>query len=182
MGGRLGGRRVGLERPPAREQLPRDDRQCVPVARGACPLAPRLLRRQVPGRAEDRPGLRERLHAGRGRDPEVGHLNVPAAVADQVARLDVAMDDAGLVCRVERGGRVVEPAEHLRRRARARRALLEAAAREVLHDDQRTSVVLVDVEDRDDVGVAREAGGRERLPLEPLPQPVVLRSSAPPAP
>ena len=175
MGGRLGGRRVGLERPPAREQLPRDDRECVPVARGACPLAPRLLRRQVPGRAEDRAGLRERLHAGRGRDPEVGDLHVPAAVADQVARLDVAMDDAGLVCRVERGGRVVEPAEHLRRRARARWTLLEAAAREVLHDDQRASVVLVDVEDRDDVGVAREAGGRERLALEPLPQPVVLR-------
>ena len=91
----------------------------VAVARRACPLAPRLLRRQVPGRAEDRPGLRERVHAGRARDPEVGDLNVPAAVEDQVARLDVAMDDAGLVRRVERGGRVVEPVEHLRRRARA---------------------------------------------------------------
>ena len=62
-----------------------------------------------------------------------------------------------------------------RRRARARRALLEAAAREVLHHDQRAPVVLVDVEDRDDVGVAREASGRERLALEALPQPVVLR-------
>ena len=107
------------ERPPAGEELPRDDRERVPVAGRAGTLAPRLLRRQVPGGAEDRARLRERLHAGRGRDPEVGDLHVAAAVADQVPRLDVAVDDAGLVRRVERRGRVLEPAEHLRRRARA---------------------------------------------------------------
>ena len=54
-------------------------------------------------------------------------------------------------------------------------AVLERAAAEVLHDDERAAFRLTDVEDRDDVRTTGEAGRGERLSGEPLADTRVLR-------
>ena len=46
---------------------------------------------------------------GRARDAEVGDVHLAVVVEQQVAGLDVSMDDAGCVCGVERDGGLVEP-------------------------------------------------------------------------
>ena len=99
-----------------------------------------------------------------------------AVVEQEVARFHVAMDDPGLVRRVECGRGFVEPVEHLPglESPLAIDALVQRAAREVLHDDDRPSVVLPDVEDRDDVVVPGEPRRRECFPLEPLAEAFVL--------
>jgi hypothetical protein len=173
----LGGRRVGFERPPAGQELERDDPERVEVARRRRALAARLLRREVAGGAEDRAGLRERVEACRARDPEVGDLDVATLVEEQVARLDVAVHDPRRVRRVERSRGVREPRERPARLGRPsiRDQVLERPAADVLHDDERARVVLADVEDRDDVRVARQPCRGERLALEPLPERLVAR-------
>ena len=55
----------------------------------------------------------------------------------------------------------------------ASQLVLERAAGEVLHDDERPAVPLADVEDGDRAGLAREARGGERLTLEALADPLV---------
>ena len=47
------------------------------------------------------------------RDPEVGDAEVAAGVEQQVRRLEVAVDDARRVRRVERAGRLGEPAQRV---------------------------------------------------------------------
>ncbi len=78
------------------------------------------------------------------------------------------MDDAARVRAIERVGGLLEPVERLlsRNAAAVTEAIEHRATVEVLHDDQGPSVVLADVEDGDDVAVARESGGGVRLPLE----------------
>ena len=53
--------------------------------------------------------------------------------------------------------------------------VVHGAALEELHDDERRAVVLPDVEDRDDVPLARELRGGERLPLEASAHVLVAR-------
>jgi hypothetical protein len=173
----LGGRRIGLERPRPGEELPGDDGERVDVGGGRRALAQRLLGREVAHRAEHRAGERERVEPRRARDPEVGDVDVVRAVEQQVRRLHVAVDDAVPVSRVEGGGGLLEPGERLRGVDEAARpdAILDRAAAEVLHDDERALVPLADVVDRDGVRLAREPRGRERLAHEATANRLVLR-------
>ena len=173
---RLGSRRLGGERAPSREELPGDDRECVAVTRRRRPLALRLLRRQVAGRSEDRPRLRERGQADRARNAEVRHVDATAPVQQEIGGLHVAMDDARRVRGIECPGRLLEPAERTRGRAGPACDLrVERAAGEVLHDDDRPAGVLGDVVDRDDVGRPGEPRRGKRLALEARAQRRVLR-------
>ena len=173
---RLGCGRVTSERPSAGEQLERHDAERVPVACRRRGRAPRLLWRDVARRPEDRPRRGQRVGARRGRDPEVRDVDVPIAVEQEIRRLHVAMDDAALMCTVERAGGLLEPAERLRTRRAARtQPFVHRAAVEVLHDDEWPAVVLGDVEDRHDVGRSGEACGGERLAPEARTRVVLAR-------
>ena len=164
---RLGGRRVAAERPPAGQELERHDRERVPVARGRRLLASRLLRGDVPRGAEHGARLREHVRSRRRRDPEVRDMDVAVAIEEEVRGLDVAMDDAARMRAIERVRRLLQPGERLGAgNAPAAQALVDGAALEVLHDDERSPVVLVDVEDGHDVRRSREARGRKSLPAE----------------
>ena len=109
--------------------------------------------------------------------PKSATRRPPSLVEQQVPRLDVAMDDAVPVRGVERRRRLLEPVERLvrRRRPAVAQPVLERAAVEVLHDDERPARPLADVEDRDRVRLAGEARCRERLAREPLPERFVPR-------
>src|SRR4029078_8433305 len=85
--------------------------------------------------------------------------------------------DARAAPAVWAGGTGLEPVEDSPGRLRpfGLDRLLERAAGEVLHDDERAATPLAHVVDRDDVRVAGEPGDRERLAREPLAHPLVLR-------
>ena len=173
---RLGSRRVASERPPTREQLPRDDGERIAIASRCRPLALRLLGREVRGGADHRPGLRQGVHPGGARDPEVRDVHVVGSVQEQVRGLHVAVDDAFRVRGVERNRGLLEPVERLTGvDPAAADAVLERAASEVLHDDERAAFRLADVEDRDDVRTPGEPGRCERLAGEALADTRVLR-------
>ena len=120
--GGLGRERLRQVRPAAAEQLERDDGEPVAVARRGRRAADGLLGRHVARRAEDRADARQRDVARDPRDPEVGHAHLAVAAEHQVRRLDVAMDDARGVRRVERPPRLLEPREGERGRDRGPRA------------------------------------------------------------
>lgn len=146
-----------------------------------------LLRRHVPGRADGGAGAGERRVEGRrrrlvgdrlgrglgagARDAEVGDAHAALAVDQHVRRLEVAMDEPGVVGGQEPATGLDERVEDLLRRSRS---LLEprpqGRARDQLH---REDDVLPDhhhVEDVHDVGM-RQAGHRLGL----APQPDVAR-------
>ena len=124
-----------------------------------------LLRRHVLKRAEDRAlrrdvGRRRRHHRAADRDD--GRAGFCEAKVQQlrarfrqhhVAGLQIAMDDAGAMRRVERRRDLNRHGQRLRRRERAR---VEAPGQRVpveqLHDEERRAVVLADVVQRADVG------------------------------
>ena len=160
-------RAVTLPRPDPGEHLVQDDAQAVDVGGGRGLLATRLLRAEVMDRAEGRPRQRHLCLGDRPGDAEVGDLD-PAVGPDQdVARLDVAVDepagmsggeglrdagpDPGDLPRVER----TAPAQDRR----------EVLPVDQLHDDVRAARVLAEVVDGDDVGVA-ERGRRLGLRAE----------------
>ena len=179
VGGCLGGRRLALEGAPAGEELVGDDGQRVAVACGRRLVALRLLGGEVAGRSEHGP---RRSHAGRlvddARDPEVDDLEPVGAVEEEVRRLDVSMDDAVAVRGVEGFGRLREPGERLLGvDAAAPGADGQCPAREMLHDRERPTLVLADVEDRDHVRLAGEPGGGQRLAAEADAEIGVLRQS-----
>jgi len=104
-------------------------------------------------------------------DPEIHHLQGLLVFEDhEVRRLDVAMDDAPLVGVLE--GR--QPLHDQPRGAlRGEQGLLgteilQESALNVLHGDVQGALVVKDVEDRNDVGVEKAAGGAG-FSLEPLP-------------
>ena len=165
-----------LVREPAGQQLEEDDAERVHVAGLARRLAPRLLRRDVVARAHDRPGQRHALGAARVRDAEVGHLGAALVGEQHVLRLDVAVDDAAAVRRLERPRDLQPELDHRRdgQRALTRDELLEVLAADVLEDDVRPPTVLAAVDDRDDVRV-RELGDGARLAAEALERLGVLR-------
>ena len=110
----------------AGEHLIEDDPHRVDVGALVDRRAARLFRREVLRGADDRADLRHLARAGAG-DPEVGHLQPPVRVDDDVVRLDVAVDDAVSVGEAERGqhlARVVDR-DPDRRRASADDQLLQ---------------------------------------------------------
>ena len=171
MCGRLGRGGLAREGPCACEQLVRDDRECVAIARRRCPPAGGLLGREVARRAQHRSVNRQRGQPGRARNAEVGDVYVAGFVEEEVSRLHVAVDDAVRVRVVECACRLLEPPERVRSRRTCflGQALLERRAGDVLHDDVRTLVGLADVVDRDDVRVARHARCGARFARKPSP-------------
>ena len=127
---------LALERPPPGQALVGDHAQRVHVGQGRDLGPGRLLRGDVGRRAEHRPGGGELAGHRRAGDAEVGEDQRAVGADEQVAGLDVAVDDAPLVRGVQRVGGLRdqghrplrgEPAE-LGQRAGQRLAL------DVLHD------------------------------------------------
>ena len=140
--------------------------------RGRGRVAGRLLGAHVRGRAEHGAGPgHQRVLGLEPRDAEVGEQHAAVLRDEHVRRLDVAVDDAGLV----RGGECVgEQRAHARRDLGEHRAApLELAeqrlAADQLHHDERRIVAVVavaaDVVDAQDVRVL-ERGRGARLALE----------------
>jgi hypothetical protein len=172
----LGRRSVALVRSATRQKLEREHAERVAVTRGSCGFAPRLLGREVAGGADHRAGHRERVQPRRAGHAEVGHVDVAVAVEQEVAGLDVPVHDPARMGGVERASSLFKPLERLLRRdGTLLEAVVERAAGQVLHHDEGpTAVGLADVEDRDRVRGARQAGGREGLAREAPPNRLVL--------
>ena len=176
MGESLRRRCVSFEGPAPREQLESDDRERIPVARGRRGLAAGLLRREIARSPQHGAGSRQRVDPRDRGDPEVGDVHVAVSIEEEVRRLDVSMNHAVLVRAVERTGRLLEPGQGVgARHDTAAKTLVDGAAVDVLHDDERSSAVLGDVEDRHDVRCVRETSGRERLASETCASVVLLR-------
>ena len=122
------------------------------------------------------PGVREvLLRRSDPRDAEIEDLGHPVVQDEDVARLDVAMDDALLVGVRE----AVADLHHQRQLALEGHVpalgddLLQLLAFQVLHDDEQAPLVLAQVVDRDDVGMAELRAGLG-LAEEPRPQLIVM--------
>ncbi len=171
---RDGDQRLADERRPSGEQLVEHTARGVEVAASVGLLAASLLGRDVLRRADDGGRLGER-HAGVGKRPgdaEVHDLDLAGPCDHHVARLDVAVDDAGAVAVLER---VEHAGDDLDRALRGEPGLLaqqfaQRPALDVLHHDERDPVavddVLAGVVDGDDVAVVERRRG---LGLAPEP-------------
>src|SRR5262249_41849369 len=99
-------------------------------------------------------------------EAEVEDLHASLRVDDQVAGLQVAMDDPLRVRRLERIGDLDADVEQLVELEAALLGVLrERLALEELHDDVRTALVLLDRVDRADAGMVQRRR-RARLALE----------------
>jgi hypothetical protein len=161
---------------PARERLPlgqklvhhRANRE--DIAAIVHNLPGHLLRGHVVERPDQHPRHR---HPGLGdaRDAEVEDLHAALVLHHHVRRLDVPVDDGHLVREAEAVAQLVDDGQ-LARDTRLRVGpddLGERLAVDVLHGDERLTIVLTDVEDGDDVRVP-EAGNGAGFPVEALPQ------------
>ena len=142
----------------------------VEVAGGRRLAAHRLLRRHVARRADHHPGLRQPRAVERHRQAEVADLGDAAAVEPDVARLQVAVDDALRVGELEARAHLVGDAHAPARAAAGGLALLAAStARSPPAMSWETrygcAVLVADVEDGDDVRVVAEPAHRLRLAL-----------------
>jgi len=93
-------------------------------------------------------------------EPEIQDLRIAPRRDEDVRRLDVAVDEAVGVRRVECVGDLRRPGDELVRRDRsAVDPLLERRSFEELHHDERPALVIADVEDAADVRVAERRRG-----------------------
>ncbi len=102
-----------VERSLAREHFEADDPKCIEVARARHRPPHGLLWREVLRRPHDFAGARVSRAVGRSRDAKVGQLGLAFGRDEDVGRLDVAVDDTGLVSRGEREGALTEDEAHL---------------------------------------------------------------------
>jgi len=130
------------------------------VRRGCRVRATGQLGGQVGRGTADQPGGGQRHVALGTGDTEVGELGHPGVVDQDVARLDVAVHDARLVCGVQCAGHLLADARDLRHREGAALGdqLRQALGLQVLHHQARVALVLGDVEHHDGVRVL-QAGG-----------------------
>jgi hypothetical protein len=120
-------------------------------------LAPDLLGRDVVERADELPCLGQ---------AEVRQVGLVTAADQDVLRLDVAVDQAGLMRRVERAGRRGEdPQRPAGVELACHDQVLQVGAAHEPHRDEEATVGLARVEDRDDVRVV-DARLDLALPLE----------------
>ena len=105
---------------------------------------------------------------GRPGDAEVGQLHQPVLADQDVGRLDVAVDDLGLVGDPECQRALADHRANLfgRERAVVADQLREGFAVDELHDEEGEALVLAVVEERGDVGVDQRRGV-QRLVTEP---------------
>ena len=165
---------VGLaeERDATGEALVQHQPQRVQVGSPVELAAADLLGRQVLGRAHHDVVAGEVVAGGVGEalgDAEVGEQDAPVRGDQDVAGLDVAVDQAGLVGGVERGG---DAAADVHRQVRAEPLLLveqlaQALAVDQLHDHGLAAAVGDGVVDGHDVRVVQPGDG-DGLTAEPL--------------
>ena len=155
-------RTLGVERHASGQHLVVRDAEGVDVGAQIDRLAHAVLGRQISGRSHERAGRSElRLRLGRKRDAEVGDLHHATLVDHQIGRLDVAVNDAGVV----RGGESVRGLQDDLRRTGIADApfrldhRLHGASVDELHGEVVHAVVVADVEDRDDVRMGQSARG-----------------------
>ena len=91
------GQAVRLVRRPPRQQLVEHGAEGVDVGGRSHLVARSLLGRQVGGCAEHGPGLRQLRSVERAGDPKVGDFERPVRHDQQVLRLDVAVNEAGIM-------------------------------------------------------------------------------------
>ncbi len=168
--GRDGGGRVGA-RGPAGEHLVQAGPEPVDVGPAVGVVAPDHLGSQVAVDPEDLPGAARVVLGGRPGDREVGHLHGAVVGEQDVARLEAAVADPGLVGVVEGGGHLHgEPGRPRRRqRAVAPKGLAKGRPVDQLHHDVGDVPLLAGVVEGDDVGVG-QAGGVDRLLVEAGPE------------
>ncbi len=157
-----GGDGVALEGPLAREHLVDHDAEREDVAAAVEILAFDLFGRQVLRAAHHRAGHGQLgALAGHLGDAEVGDLHPAGAVEQDVAGLDVAVDDALAVGVVEGVGGLAGDAQHVAQtQARSGvEAAGEVDALDELEGEIEETLGLAGVEQGDDVGMQEAAGG-----------------------
>jgi hypothetical protein len=104
-------------------------------------------------------------------DAEIENLQHTVAVQHDVGRLDIAMNDAGVVRVGKAGTQILDHRQAPRHRQRRplTEHMREGFPGDVLHRHERTTRVFADVEDDDDVRVA-ETGDRASLANEAFAQ------------
>jgi hypothetical protein len=167
---------LALERHLARERVEEQAPKRVDVGARIDALAADLLGRDVVQRADPVSGLggardRQRVLG----EPKVRQVDVVLGGQQDVGGLDVAVDEAGAVRRVERRPDLADdPRRTLGRKpALAAHQAADVVAGDVAHRDVRDAVLLARVIDRDDVGVVDRRGDL-RLAHEALPDRLVL--------
>ncbi len=131
-----------LNGPLSHQQLIRHDGERIAVAGGASPGAPSPVPAKIGGRAEQLPGRGDRILGADAGDPEVGDVEHPPPVEQQVGRLDVAMDDPAAMGVIEGLGSLLKPREGvLAADLTHAQGVGDRAAREALHDDERAAGV-----------------------------------------
>jgi hypothetical protein len=164
------------ERRLAAQELVQDDAQRVHVGAGVRRYALGLLGAEVGGGADDRPGACQLLGVVEGTgDAKVHHLHAAVGGQQDVARLDVAVEHAGMVGDGECGGRLGGDlgSSACQQRAFGAADVAQGPPLDELHHHVVGLAVLAPVEDRHDVGVA-EVGGGLGLAAEPGDEGVVL--------
>ena len=164
---RQGRRRLARPCPLPGQRLVQDQAEAVDVGGAGRRLALRLLRTEVVDRAEGR--ARDRA-LGVGRqpgDPEVGDHRPAVAREQDVARLDVAMDDPADVRHAQRASDVEPDPGRLRRTQPTQppESGRQVLTLDELHDQERLAVVGAGLETGHDVRVAQHRGG-QRLAAE----------------
>ena len=113
-------------------------------------------------------GFRADVGAEERGQAEVDEPHTAESVDQDVFRLDVAVDDAGFMCVLQRLGDLRHEFERVALGDRPiDQQLPQAGAFHEFHDDVVKLVGLADVEHRDDVGMS-QLGQRPRLADEPL--------------
>jgi hypothetical protein len=165
------------ERQFAGDRLEDRDPERIEVARRPQFAAERLLRRAVVQRAEEARVLGGQTHRGvveRLGEAEVGQRERAVDADQEVARLDVAVQQAAAVREPERVGDAGEAPRGVERRHRLLAAaprrgdvLVEAHADDAFHGEEQHALRLAVVVDRHDVTVVQRRG-RARFGAEPL--------------
>ncbi len=155
-------RRFAVERHLAGKHLEQNDSQRVDVDLAAVPAACDFRRHVVNGADALRMGALAAL-GNELRQADVADLH-DAAFAEDVRRLEIAMNDAAFVQERQAGRHPVEPAFNLlgRQAAAIFDHVAQALAADILHDDPMITVgVGLDVVDRNEIRVIEvQAGGR----------------------
>ena len=163
-------RAVGGERDSSGERLIKSDAQRVDVGAFVDFLVETLLGGEVARGAHQHAGGGETGgRAAHQSQTEVRDLDQSAIDDEQVGRFDVAVDDALLVGGLQSGGGLQHDASRpgLLDCFFRTQDLMQAAARDVLHDEEVATFILAHRVDLDDVGVV-EASGALRLAQESL--------------
>ena len=153
--------RLAAKGRPPRQQHVEHPAQAVKVRAGADRAALGLLRRHELGRAQHAAGDRVPPAAEEPRDAEVGKLHLALGGQQQIARLDVAMDDAAVVGVAEGLGQLDADPQHFAPGEDPPAAQLgfEAVAGDQFHGVEEVVALLAEAEEADDMGMVELAEG-----------------------